>query len=387
MADFDGWQTIGPPLGEGGQGKVFRARSPIRAAAVKDSEQQISDALRQINGGNFTMTYAQLSKLIVDVGGPDELKDLGALKVFKIEGDGPKREKAYGRLDKEVDALSSINHPAVLKLLYFNRHKDFIVTEFHPLGTLNAHLNKYAGRALEALLAFKPLVEGVVRIHAEGAIHRDIKTENIFVASYGRLVLGDFGIVFFADERRTRLTDVLGERVGSHFWMAPWAYEPVRLPIDEIKPTLDIFPLGKVLWSMIAGRDGPVYWEYDRPGNNLETMFPEDPSMRYVNKVLSRCIVREEEACVKTAEGLLILVDEAIDNITHLDRRTRNAAEWQCLVCKKGHYGGDKVGWRPNDFVDIKENNKVHVGDLTGYFCDYCGHVQFFKPKWVPSGT
>ena len=51
--------------------------------------------------------------------------------------------------------------------------------------------------------------------------------------------------MFFADEQRTRLTDVLGERVGSHFWMAPWAYEPVRLPIDDIKATLDMFPLAK----------------------------------------------------------------------------------------------------------------------------------------------
>jgi serine/threonine protein kinase len=249
---------------------------------------------------------------------------------------------------------------------------------------LNSHLYRYKGRALEALLAFKPLVEGIVHIHEKRAIHRDIKTENIFVASDGRLVLGDFGIVFFADEQRTRLTDVLGERVGSHFWMAPWAYEPVRLSIDEIKPALDIFPLGKVLWSMVAGRDGPVYWEYNRPGNDLETMFPEDPSMRHINEVLSHCIVREESDCVKTAEGLIVFVDETINEIAHLDRRTRDRGEWLCLVCKKGYYGKEKLGWRSRDFV-TETNNNAQIGDLTAYFCDYCGHVQFFKPKWDPS--
>ncbi len=239
MADFDGWQATEPPLGEGGQGKVYRARSPVRAAAIKDSEQRISDALRQING-NFPMTYAQLSKLIVDIGGADELKDLGAIKVFKIQSGSPEGDEAYGRLQSEINALKSIHHAAVLKLLHSNGHKNFIVTEFHPKGTLNRHLIRYKGRALEALLAFRPLVEGVVRIHSEGAIHRDIKTENIFVAIDERLVLGDFGIVFFADEQRTRLTDVYGERVGSHFWMAPWAYEAKQLPIDEIKPSLDV---------------------------------------------------------------------------------------------------------------------------------------------------
>lgn len=110
------------------------------------------------------------------------------------------------------------------------------------------HLDKYKGRALAVLLAFKPLVQGVGLIHEQGAIHRDIRPENIFVANDGRLVLGDFGVVFFRDQKRARLTEIYGERVGSHWWMAPWVYAPARVEIDEIKPALDIFPLAKVLW-------------------------------------------------------------------------------------------------------------------------------------------
>jgi serine/threonine protein kinase len=382
MSDFDGWQTIEPPLGEGGQGKVYRARSPERVAQIQDSESRINKELWKIKGNN-ELLIRDLAKFIVDAGSPDDVKTLGALKVFKIEGDGPKREKAYGRLDKEVNALSSINHPSVLKLLYHNRHKDFIVTEYHPLGTLNAHLDRYRGHALEALLAFKPLVQGVDLIHHQGAIHRDIKTENIFLAADGRLVLGDFGIVFIADDQRTRLTDLYGERVGSHFWMAPWAYDPVRLPVDAIKPTLDIFPLGKVLWSMIAGRNGPAFWEYERAENNLANLFPDDLAMQFINQVLSKCIVRDEDQCAQSAAELESHVDEAIMKIKHLDRRSDGVDRWLCLVCKKGHYGKEMLGWKCRDFYDLTLEMSAPVR-ATAYFCDHCGHVQMFRMKLNP---
>ena len=331
------------------------------------------------------MTIEQLANLIVDIGGTDQIEDLGALKVFKIPTENPEGKKALGRLEKEIIALNGLSHPSVLKLRDSSIPKEYIVTEYHPLGALSVHLDKYKGCALEALLAFKPLVEGIALIHKQNAIHRDIKPENIFVASDGRLVLADFGIVFFADAQHTRLTEVHGERVGSHYWMAPWVYEPARVAIDDVGPALDLFPMGKVLWSMIAGVNGFPYWEYNRPENNLERMFPEDPSIKCVNEVLSKCIVREERDCVQTAEGLLELVDKAINNVIRLDRRTPDKAQWLCLVCKKGHYGKEKVGWRPTDFVGIEKNNTLHIPDLTGFFCDHCGHVQFFKRILVPS--
>src|SRR5260370_10261743 len=100
---------------------------------------------------------------------------------------------------------------------------------------------KFKGRAIESLKAFRPIVEGIVAIEGKGAIHRDIKTQHIFVAMDGRLVLGDFGIVFFRDAMGTRYTETFGERVGSHYWMAPWAYEPERLALENVSASLDIF--------------------------------------------------------------------------------------------------------------------------------------------------
>ena len=149
------------------------------------------------------------------------------------------------------------DQPGILKLLHANVADRFIVTEFYERGTLNKHLGTFKGDAFAAIKAFRPLVDAVRRIHSRAAIHRDIKPENIFVTASGDLVLGDFGIVFFQEGLERPTTTY--ERAGSHEWMAPWAYKNAKLELSEIDQRLDIFPLAKVLWSMIAGRNGFPY--------------------------------------------------------------------------------------------------------------------------------
>jgi len=84
---------------------------------------------------------------------------------------------------------------------------------------LDGHLNRYKGRGLDALLAFRPLVEAVALIHKSHAIQRDIKPQNIFVAGDGHLVVGEFGIVLFKNAEGSRMTETY-ERVGTRDWMA-----------------------------------------------------------------------------------------------------------------------------------------------------------------------
>jgi serine/threonine protein kinase len=259
-SDFDGWQPIGDELGHGGQGVVYAARSPERARLRDELEERVRGALHQISSGHYSPLA--VAEWLTVLGSPDPPEHLGALKVFQIPA-GADEAQAVGRLTMEVNALSKLKgNPAILKLLHYNVVKRILVTEYHPGGTLDKNLGIYKGRTHTALQAFRPLVDAVVAIHKEGAIHRDIKPENIFVAHDGCLVLGDFGIVIYKDGHRLTTTF---ERVGSHFWMAPWAYKNERLEIEDINPTLDIYPLARVLWSMIAGRNGFSYWEYDRP--------------------------------------------------------------------------------------------------------------------------
>jgi len=46
-----------------------------------------------------------------------------------------------------------------------------------------------AGNFVGALRAFRPLVEGVAKIHENGYVHRDIKPQNVFLSSEDELIL------------------------------------------------------------------------------------------------------------------------------------------------------------------------------------------------------
>jgi serine/threonine protein kinase len=376
---YGGWEIVGAPLGEGGQGMVYKARSPQRVAAREDSIRRLENLFRQLSN---EPKIEELVTHVMNIGAAEDPKNLGALKVFTIPKDNSReRDQAIARLQAEMKAMQELDHPSVLRLLqgcHLNADKHFIVTEYHANGTLADHLDRYKGRALEALQAFRPLVNAVSAIHGRPAIHRDIKPQNIFIASDGRLVLGDFGIVFFGDQQRTRLTGTYGEIVGSHFWMAPWAYVESRLPIDAVKPSLDLFPLGKVLWSMVAGRNGFPFWEYTRNGNNLESLFPGDPAMPTVNKVVGKCVVRDESECVTSAADLLGWIDSAIEHLRSSGEKPEDSRQpWPCNTCGKGRY----VKQAENTFMQMASANGAITGSrrLEIYVCDHCHHAELFS--------
>lgn len=386
MHEYDGWEPLqdekdpqkDKTLGSGGQGTVYLCRSPEAASRRRDMNLQIRELLAQTVGGRYEPTH--LAKNIVELGAPDSPENLGALKRFKIGADNTLEAQVIGRLESEVEALKALkDHPGILKLLDANIAKRFIVTEYHIRGTLDKHLKAYKGNALRALEAFSSLVDAVEKIHENGAIHRDIKTENIFVSTSGNLVLGDFGIVFFQEDS-DRLTTTY-ERVGSHDWMAPWANKRSRLTFSEIDPGLDIFPLAKVLWSMIAGVNGFSYWEYQSEENNLEKIFPDDPIMPMVNeRIFSKRIVRHAQECDSSAKSLREQVQELIREIKASRGYKSDAANIvRCRVCGRGNYqlntslNHQLRGFRQGGPVSSQEIV------LNVCVCDHCGHAELFK--------
>ena len=202
MNDFGGWQVIEPPLGKGGQGTVYKARSPKRTAAMANARNRLRDAIRRLpdpsrhspppdEEADLTMFISSMSEL----SRPDDLAtELGALKEFDIPSDGSaEAQAAVHRFEREVEALRSIQHPGILKLIDANVPGRWFVTEYHPGGTLaeDRSRSRYKGDPLSALRAFRSIVEAVAELHKRDYVHRDIKSNNVFIAADGRLVLGD----------------------------------------------------------------------------------------------------------------------------------------------------------------------------------------------------
>jgi serine/threonine protein kinase len=384
LPGYDGWEPVGQAIGEGGQGIVYLARSPESVEARRLTADKIGTLLGTSALRADAALISELADRIVTMGSPDSPTSLSALKQFKIPDKNKDEEsKAVGRLESEVRALKEINHPAVLKLKHANIGERFMVTEYHHRGTLKTNLHLYKGSALAALQAFWKLVDGVRAIHDAGFIHRDIKAENIFVATSGGLVLGDFGIVFIQDDQR--LTSTF-ERVGSHWWMAPWAYKNERLALGEINPKLDVYPLGKVLWSMIAGRNGFSRENFKTDDNNLEKLFPGDPAMPFVNDFLARCVVENESLC-ELEHGLIVrnAVSDLIQTVTRRRGvRQDDANSWPCHVCGQGmchpasppagsHLGTPVMMWAQFSNGTLTERQYYAV-----FVCDHCKHIELF---------
>lgn len=131
----------------------------------------------------------------------------------------------------EVALLSSLAHPQVLGYIDSFTHKAHlcIVTEFCSGGDLNVRLrslkpDQHLGEetVLDWLLQ---ITQALAHLHSQGVLHRDLKTQNIFLtcAEGGRLRLGDFGI---ARTLRAGGEEMAETYVGTPFFMSPGALPP-----------------------------------------------------------------------------------------------------------------------------------------------------------------
>jgi serine/threonine protein kinase len=385
MAKREQWETI-RPLGEGGQGKVFLVRSPDRVVQRKIAKQDMVLGLYPLSRDspdNVTVAQAErVANAMFTLARPDDVDDLGALKEFQIRTD---ETQVLKRLESEIRALREIRHAALLKMLDASLEERFLVTEYHPNGSLATKPHLLKGDLSGALKAFKRLAEGVSLIHKAGAIHRDIKAANIFVTESNELVLGDFGIVFFpGGERLTKSS----ERVGTRYWVPPWADRKVRL--EEVDPTLDVYALGKVLWLMLAGIDDIFNREnYLDDEYNLEKMFVDQANMKLVNDLLAKCVVSQKSQCLASVELILQEVDDMIARIspTHLYRK-QGQTEWPCRLCGIGRYVRLTAPMRAPASVygsailrvlGKTANRAEHEFDT--FICSHCRRVELFYPQ------
>lgn len=380
---LDRWQTIGEPLGEGGQGKVYRVipysmgegvdRHIMEALAVIGNRHENND-LRDVHYQLFEKNLPLLLKRT----DPSNHK---ALKVLHKPKDARDSELAEERIKREITAMSEASHPNLLKIVDHDLDSKWYASDYLQKGSLSNHLNIFAGDFPKTLKAFRPLVEGVAELHGQRNVHRDIKPQNIFLDADNNLILGDFGLVFFQDEQRTRISETL-ENVGSRDWMPGWAF---GMRLEDIKPTFDVFSLGKVLWSMVSAKLLLRLWYYEKPEFNVEQLYPDDKFIKFANPLFKKCIVEEEENCLPDASALLEEVDKTLAAIERDADKIDLNTNRKCKVCGFGDYQliGDSQASTTNFGL-----SPSGVRQFKLFTCSYCGNVQLFSyekkspPAW-----
>ena len=365
------WEEIGT-IGEGGQGKVIRV---LDKSKVKLDPSAILDFIgiaMKSSGQQQTTELAreQIQKEFAKIVRAENPINHGALKILHSPNEARNFEAAEERLKRELEAMTQADHPSLLKIEDHNLDEKWFVSKYYPKGTLKDISDGFTGQVERTLTAIRPIVEGVATLHGKELVHRDIKPENIFVDESEQLVLGDFGLVFFMDGDRTRLSGT-SENVGSTDWMPPWN---TRM-IEDISPSFDVFSLGKTIWAMVSRTPILRLWYHRREEFNLERMFPDRLEMALLNDLLDKCIVEDEENCLINAEWLLNWIDSLLGAL-RLGADPVGDFVRPCRVCGFGKY---------RLFVDKDHTDTGNFGlnpaggnSFKIFTCDNCGNVQLF---------
>jgi serine/threonine protein kinase len=374
------WQRVREkPLGEGGQSKVYLVRTPERTRERLKS-------LAILNSHIYNATSTDDERLKTNIEYLDALRnylrsdkpeELGAMKEFKLRDD---EEQSLRRLQQEIEVLAE-KRPGLPKLLGSNIDQRWMVTEFFPNGTLEDHLLEYKGNAALALKAFRSVVATIALLHKDNIVHRDIKPANIFVGKDHVFVLGDFGLVYVPD-KAPRITAYRGETVGAGDFIPPWGDIGERL--EHVKPSFDVYMLGKVLWCMVAGWPVLKREYFHRPTHDVTKLFPDDPNMYMINVILEHSVVEEEKDCWSSASDLLLVMDADLETIKQGGQLLHEGIPRICHVCGVGRYERLRVTatdpisysvrlWKSGGATDISSLG-VELWE-----CGLCHHIELFR--------
>ncbi|MBU1536664.1 serine/threonine protein kinase, partial [Myxococcota bacterium] len=197
--------TIGPLLGKGGMGAVYRAYDP-------DLKRDI--ALKILSSGSPT-----------------------AVERFRTEAVAVARIKNPGVATVHRTGLFRGHNYIAMELVDGMDLDRFVTKNRPPLRKRVALLEQVASVIREA--------------HTKGVIHRDLKPANIMVQPDETVKVLDFGLAKMREDESDRVKVTADNAIlGTPAYMAP---EQAASRHDEVDTRTDVYALGTILYELIAG--------------------------------------------------------------------------------------------------------------------------------------
>ncbi|HLZ55931.1 MAG TPA: serine/threonine-protein kinase [Ktedonosporobacter sp.] len=172
-----------------------------------------------------------------------------AIKVFKRED-----EALLARFIREARLMASLHHAHLLPVYDTGESQLDGVTRYYmvmPLmegGTLRDRIRRGPLSLKEACSYLRDIASALDYIHAQGIIHRDIKSSNVLLDREGHSYLSDFGIARTLLSESTQLTTA-GNVLGTVDYVAPELFEANH----RADVRSDLYSLGVLLFEMITG--------------------------------------------------------------------------------------------------------------------------------------
>ena len=229
-------------------------------------------------------------------------------------------ERAGRRMLQEARAAARLDHPNICAIHEIGEDggRSFLVMPFIEGETLASRLQRGALDKNDAIGIALQVASALAEAHARGIVHRDIKPQNIMLASRGQVKVLDFGIAAeqggprgAEDETATQLT-APGMVLGTWPYMSP---EQVRgEPLDGRS---DLFSLGVVLFESVWGFHpfrAPSAAEVASNILTRDPLPPEGPDAARspaLAPVVRRCLEKDRARRYPSAADLIVALEGA----------------------------------------------------------------------------
>ncbi|XP_026112581.1 serine/threonine-protein kinase A-Raf-like [Carassius auratus] len=237
-------------------------RPPKSPSEPKERKQSSSDDKKKVHrGGNRDSSYYwEVHSREVTI-----LKRIGAgsfgtvfkgkwhgdvaIKILKVTEPTPEQLQAF---KNEMQVLRKTRHVNILLFMGFMTKPNFaIITQWCEGSSLYRHLHVTETKfeTMRRIDVARQTAQGMDYLHAKNIIHRDLKSNNIFLHEGWTVKIGDFGLATV--KSRWSGSQQVEQPSGSILWMAP---EVIRM--QDTNPYTfqsDVYGYGVVLYELMSG--------------------------------------------------------------------------------------------------------------------------------------
>ncbi|XP_058027778.1 RAF proto-oncogene serine/threonine-protein kinase isoform X2 [Ahaetulla prasina] len=172
-----------------------------------------------------------------------------AVKILKVVDPTPEQFQAFRN---EVAVLRKTRHVNILLFMgYMTKDNLAIVTQWCEGSSLYNHLHVQETKfpMLQRIDIARQTAQGMDYLHAKNIIHRDMKSNNIFLHEDRTVKIGDFGLATV--KSRWSGSQQVEQPTGSVLWMAP---EVIRMQdSNPFSFQSDVYSYGIVLYELMTG--------------------------------------------------------------------------------------------------------------------------------------